>query len=63
MIGPSCSTSDGGTRSRASGAICLDAPFWCLYERALALSELKLFPIEQRRIARERDPTCRNGIG
>lgn len=34
-----------GTRSRASAAIRLDAPVWCLCEPALAQSELRLFQI------------------
>jgi len=33
-----------GMRSRASGAARLDASFCCFCERALALSELRLFP-------------------
>src|SRR5580704_14663023 len=33
-----------GMRSRASGAARLDASFCCFVERALALSELRLFP-------------------
>ena len=37
-------------RSRASGAARLDASFCCFCERALALSELRLFPIIQSRI-------------
>ena len=56
-------------RSRASGAARLDASFCCFFERALALSELRLFRISfpvfrfapsldvRRRIARERVPT------
>ena len=32
-------------RSRASGAGRLDASFYCFRERAPALSELRLFPI------------------
>src|SRR5271166_92308 len=58
-----------GMRSRASGAACLDASFCCFCERALALSELRLFQLAppvftfapsldvRRRIARERVPT------
>jgi len=34
-------------RSRASGAARLDAFFCCFCERALALSELRLFPISK----------------
>src|SRR5580700_4439075 len=55
---------------RASGAARLDASFG---EHALALSELRLFPCPvfpfapsldvRRRIARERVPTSRNGVG
>jgi hypothetical protein len=64
-------------RSRASGAARLDASFCCIVERALALSELGLFPISSScfrfapsldvppRIARERVqervPTTSNG--
>src|SRR5260370_41110006 len=44
MIGSSRSGA-GGMRSRASGAACLYASFWCFSIRALALSELRLFPV------------------
>jgi hypothetical protein len=56
------------------GAAFLDASFSCFCGRAIALSELKLFPATSpaftfahsldvhRRIARERVPTSRNGV-
>ena len=46
MIGPSHFAGDGrrDALSRVP-AICLDAPFWWLCERVLALSELRLVSI------------------
>jgi hypothetical protein len=41
LIGPA----PVGMRSRASGAACLHASFCCFCDRALAPSELRLFPI------------------
>jgi len=63
-----------GMRSRASGAVCLDASFCCFWERASLRSRGAFLgrakpdragarPIAIRRMAQERVPTSRNGIG
>src|SRR5271165_5263786 len=46
-------------RSRASGAVCLDASFCCFCERSLALSALRLFPISLTRSSPSSDVRCR----
>ena len=46
-------------RSRASGAARLDASFCCFCERALALSELRLFPFPVFPFALSLDVRCR----
>jgi hypothetical protein len=68
VTGPSPAPAPVGMRSRASGAARLDASFCRFCERALALSELRLFrcPVfpfalsldVQRQIARERVPVA-----
>ena len=73
MIGPSHSAGAGRDALPRVRRCSLDASFCCFCERALALSELRLFPISltrcspssdvRCRIAQERVPTSRNGIG
>src|SRR5271166_4873960 len=73
MIGPSRSAGAGRDALPRVRRCTSRRSFCCFCERALTLSELRLFPYPvfpfapsldvRRRVARERVPTSRNGVG